>query len=68
MEKVKFSVKGMSCHHCVKAVESALEAVDGVSSVKVKLSSGKAIVSYDDTKTSIDALKAAVNAQGYQAE
>lgn len=68
MEKVKFSVKGMSCQHCVKAVESALEAVDGVSSVKVKLSSGKAIVSYDDTKTSIDALKAAVNAQGYQAE
>ena len=68
MEKVKFNVKGMSCQHCVKAVESALEAVDGVSSVKVKLSSGKAIVSYDDTKTSIDALKAAVNAQGYQAE
>lgn len=68
MEKVKLNVKGMSCQHCVKAVESALEAVDGVSSVKVKLSSGKAIVSYDGAKTNVDALKAAINAQGYQAD
>lgn len=68
MEKVKLNVKGMSCQHCVKAVESALKAVDGVSDVKVKLSSSKAIVSYDGAKTNIAALKAAVNEQGYQAE
>lgn len=67
MEKVKFSVSGMSCQHCVRAVESALNAVDGVKKAKVKLSPGEAIVSYDETKTSVEVLKAAVREQGYQA-
>ena len=68
MEKVKLNVKGMSCQHCVKAVESALGAIAGVSSVKVKLSSGTAVVLYGGAKTNVGALKAAINAQGYQAE
>ena len=68
MEKVKLNVKGMSCQHCVKAVESALGAIDAVSSVKAKLSSGTAVLLYDRAKTNGGALKAAINAQGYQAE
>ena len=36
------TVKGMSCNHCVMSVTKALEALPGVSSVKVDLLSGKA--------------------------
>jgi len=36
------SVKGMSCNHCVMSVTKALEAIPGVSSVKVDLLSGRA--------------------------
>ena len=36
------TVKGMSCNHCVMSVTKALEALPGVSGVKVDLLSGKA--------------------------
>ena len=36
------TVKGMSCNHCVQSVTKALEALPGVSAVKVDLLSGKA--------------------------
>lgn len=36
------TVKGMSCNHCVMSVTKALEALPGVSAVKVDLLSGKA--------------------------
>ena len=35
-------VRGMSCHHCVKAVTAALMAVDGVDQVTVSLEKGEA--------------------------
>lgn len=40
-------VKGMSCNHCVMSVTKALEALPGVSGVKVDLLSGKA--SFEET-------------------
>lgn len=36
------TVKGMSCNHCSMSVTKALEALPGVSAVKVDLLSGKA--------------------------
>lgn len=41
-------VKGMSCAHCVKAVTSALEAIDGVGHVQVSLERGEA--AFDEAK------------------
>ncbi len=40
-------VKGMSCHHCVMAVNAALKAVDGVDHVQVSLEAGEA--SFEET-------------------
>lgn len=36
------TVKGMTCNHCVMSVTKALEAIPGVTGVKVDLLSGKA--------------------------
>ena len=35
-------IKGMSCNHCVMAVNKALSEIDGVTDVKVDLSNGEA--------------------------
>lgn len=33
----KIYIKGMSCEHCVRRIESSLKALEGVNSVKVDL-------------------------------
>jgi len=44
-------IKGMSCHHCVMAVSRALQAIDGVDRVQVRLDTGEA--TFEET-TSVD--------------
>lgn len=60
-------VKGMSCGNCIRHVESALKKVTGVGSVTVDLTSGEAMVEYDPLTATIDDLKKAVEAAGYEA-
>lgn len=47
MKTTVIKVSGMSCMHCSSRVQKALEALDGVTSVKVELESGLATVSGD---------------------
>ena len=61
----KFRVSGMSCGHCVRAVEQELKGVDGVKSVEVSLERGEAIVAHDGQ---IEPLIAAIEEAGYAAE
>ena len=48
MRTTRLQVKGMSCGHCVSAVEKALRNQEGVSSATVSLEGGSAEVEYDD--------------------
>lgn len=58
-------IQGMSCAHCVKAVEQALSQVGGVSRVEsVDLETGMAHVTGDAAP---EALTAAVEGEGYSA-
>lgn len=58
-------VRGMSCGHCEKSVQGALEALPGVSDVEVHLNTGKVDVTYDEVKTDIEAIREAIEEQGY---
>ena len=58
-------VEGMSCAHCVNAVESSVGELQGVSSVKVDLASGQVEVNYDDSKTSLNQIQETIEEQGY---
>ncbi|THF84806.1 heavy-metal-associated domain-containing protein [Deinococcus sp. KSM4-11] len=61
----ELTITGMSCGHCVKAVEGALRAVPGVQAVTVDLAGGRATVQGDaDTQTML----AAVSEEGYTAQ
>lgn len=58
-------VEGMSCAHCVNAVESSVGELQGVSSVKVDLENGAVAVNFDDSKTSLGEIKETIEDQGY---
>lgn len=68
MENVTLNVKGMSCGHCVKAVEGSVGALDGVQEVKVNLEAGKVDIAFDNSKVTLDQIKETIDDQGYDVE
>ncbi|OIR61862.1 copper resistance protein CopZ [Bacillus sp. FMQ74] len=65
MEQKTLQVEGMSCQHCVKAVETSVGELDGVSAVHVNLEAGKVEVSFDADKVSVKDIADAIEDQGY---
>ncbi|MFD1361060.1 copper chaperone CopZ [Lentibacillus salinarum] len=63
--QITLDVRGMTCGHCKSAVKGALEGLEGVQGVEVNLGTGKVDVTYDDAKTNIEAMREAVEEQGY---
>jgi copper ion binding protein len=58
-------IVGMTCEHCVVAVEEALGRVDGVTAVQVELSSGIATFS-EEKPVDMAAVRQAVEDAGYK--
>jgi copper chaperone CopZ len=65
MRQATLHIEGMSCGHCLNAVNRALSSVPGVRIDAVRI--GRADVSYDETKTTPSDLETAVADAGYQA-
>lgn len=65
MERKTIKIDGMSCGHCVAAVRSELEKLDGVKVEAVQV--GSATVSYDPSRVSTNQLADAVADAGYDA-
>ena len=61
----ELKITGMSCGHCVKAVEKALSAVPGVEAAQVDLAQGRATV---QGAANPQTLIAAVQEEGYSAQ
>jgi copper chaperone len=59
------NVQGMSCEHCVKAVEGAATALSGVSGAKADLQGGTVTVDYDPALVTTDQIKDEIEMQGY---
>lgn len=58
-------IKGMSCHHCVMAVQKALGGIEGVKNVQVDLQKGEA--SFEETlPVEMNRVKEAIQKAGYQ--
>ena len=67
MQHITLNIDGMTCNGCVASVTKILQGVDGVASAEVSLADKRAEVAFDATKTSVDALIAAVEDGGYAA-
>lgn len=64
MQTIKFDISGMSCGHCVKAVEKALTKLDGVTAESVAI--GSATVSFDPARSSAEVVAEAIADAGYK--
>lgn len=65
MEKVTLNVEGMSCGHCVKAIEGSVGELAGVSKVNVHLDNGSVDVEFSAAEVSLEEIKEAIDDQGY---
>lgn len=63
MNRMTMDISGMSCGHCVAAVQKSLKALDGVQVEQVQI--GSAVVSYDPGTVSPDRIREAVEDEGY---
>ena len=64
---VTLSVPGMTCAACPITVKKALTKVDGVQKAEVSYEKREAVVTFDDAKTSAEALTKATENAGYPA-
>jgi len=66
MESKMLKVNGMSCEHCVKAVNSALGAIAGVADVVVSLKEGTVSFKHDPSRAPLETIQAAIIEEGYE--
>lgn len=62
---VTLSVPGMNCDLCPLTIKKAISRVPGVASVEASYEKKQAVVTFDDSKTSVEALMKATANAGY---
>lgn len=65
VEDTILEVEGMTCPSCIRHVTSALEEVDGVGAVDVKLRDGLVVVKHDAAQAPVEELVDALADAGY---
>jgi copper ion binding protein len=68
MQTITLNAPDISCDHCVATVEKTLGAVDGVAAVKADAETKDVNVTWDDEKTDLNAVSAALDEAGYPAK
>jgi copper chaperone len=65
-QAVTLVVEGMSCEHCVSRIKKVAGALKGVSGVAVDLQGQTVHVEFDAEQVALDAIKNAIEDQGYE--
>ena len=66
MKDITLTISGMSCGHCLNAVNQAINSVPGVEVRSVGI--GRAELRVPDADPAIEVVKAAIEAAGYRVE
>lgn len=61
------NIAGMTCGGCVASVHTATNEIDGVQTISVDLADNLATVTFDDSKTSAEAIATAIEDAGFDA-
>ena len=61
------NIDGMTCGGCVASVHTATGDIDGLDTMTVDLADKLATVTFDDSKTSAEAISAAIEEAGFDA-
>ncbi|TXH38900.1 MAG: mercury resistance system periplasmic binding protein MerP [Rhodospirillaceae bacterium] len=64
---VTMAIQNMTCAACPYIVQKSMSAVSGVEKVEVSFEDKTATVTFDDTKTTVDAIASASKNAGYPA-
>lgn len=64
-QTVTLSVTGMTCATCPITIKKALNKVEGVENIEVNLEKKEALVTFDDARTTVEALLEATKNAGY---
>jgi len=67
LETCEIKVAGMGCDNCVRKLEKAFRAKDGVKEVRLDGIPGRATVTFDRTRTNIPELHEIIAKSGYRA-
>ncbi|MDP2792188.1 MAG: heavy-metal-associated domain-containing protein, partial [Rectinemataceae bacterium] len=65
VKKTTVFIVDMTCSSCEARVTKTLTTLEGVISARVSLKGGRADIEYDDDKTTIEAMKVAIEKAGY---
>lgn len=60
-------IEGMTCGGCVASVHNATADIDGLGDISIELADNQATVTFDDSKTSIETIAAAIDEVGFDA-
>jgi len=66
IQKIVIPIKGMHCVMCAQSIESALKKTDGIIEVDVNFATEKAVVTYDASKISLEAIGEVIKDTGYE--
>jgi len=66
VNKIEYSIKGMTCTGCEVHIESEVNKLDGIIEVKANHEKGNTIVKYDKTKVTNKEIEDAVGKTGYE--
>lgn len=64
----KIDIIGMTCTGCEKHVKLEISKLPGISGLEVSYEKANAVVTFDESKTDIEKIKAAVDKTGYKVE
>jgi copper chaperone len=64
MERVRLTIDGMTCGHCVRAVDGALRGLPGLQVERVEV--GSAVVAYDPAAVKPAQMEDAISEEGYE--
>ena len=67
LETRELKIAGMGCDNCVRKLERALRAQDGVKEVHVDGIAGRAAITFDPATIDVPGLQAVVAKSGYRA-
>ncbi|WP_351119297.1 cation transporter [Psychrobacter sp. SMN/5/1215-MNA-CIBAN-0208] len=60
-------IDGMTCGGCVASVYNATADIDGLDDISIELADNQATVTFDDSKTSAEAIASAIDEAGFDA-
>lgn len=64
-QKAEYTINGMTCASCEKHVNYEVNKLQGIINSNVNYTTGKAIVEFDNSKTTINEIEKAINSTGY---